>query len=290
MNGWLEEIKMALPLDVLIVDWGIPALRAALIMISGHLLSRLIVRWLKRWHLEPQVHLILQRGTTLTLFVLTLTWALHELGFGLGPLVGAAGVFTVAIGFAARTSVSNLISGIFLIGERPFVVGDVIDVSGSRGHVVSIDAMAVRIRTFDNLVVRIPNETLLNASLTNHTALPIRRHDLRVSIDYAADFDQVRQVMLDVAVHTPGVLVEPEPVVILESFEHEGMKVRFSAWCPREEYVNVTTATHEGVKTAFEEAGIQIAMPRLAIDRLSGGASEAVGAALGEPPTMRVES
>ena len=82
----------------------------------------------------------------------------------------AAGLLTVALGFAAQTSASNLISGLFLLGERPFVVGDVIRLaSGITGEVVGIDLLSVKIRTFDNLLVRVPNETLLKSELTNLT-------------------------------------------------------------------------------------------------------------------------
>jgi hypothetical protein len=87
--------------------------------------------------------------------------ALHQAGLKLGVLPGAAGILTVAIGFASQTSASNLISGLFVIAERPFVVGDIIRVAETTGEVLSVDLLSVKIRTFDNLYVRIPNEGII---------------------------------------------------------------------------------------------------------------------------------
>lgn len=104
---------------------------------------------------------LIQRGTYYLIFTLFIFSALLELGFNLNVLLGAASVLTVAIGFASQTSASNFISGIFLMAERSFVIGDVIKVGNTVGEVLSIDLLSVKVRTFDNLFVRLPNEALI---------------------------------------------------------------------------------------------------------------------------------
>ncbi|MFN9975907.1 MAG: mechanosensitive ion channel family protein, partial [Phycisphaerae bacterium] len=113
--------------------------------------------------------------------------ALDSLGFDLKVLLGAAGILTVAVGFAAQTSASNLISGLFLMFERPFVVGNSIVIGDLRGEVVAIDMLSTKIRTFTNMMVRIPNETLVKSNIVNLSYFPIRRVDLEVGVAYSSD-------------------------------------------------------------------------------------------------------
>ena len=119
--------------------------------------------------------------------------ALREAGFSLDVVLGAAGILTVAIGFASQTSASNMISGLFLLVERPFEIGDFIEVEATVGEVIGIDMLSVKLRTTDNLYVRIPNETLIKTPVVNRSRFPIRRLDLTVGIAYAEDVEKVEK-------------------------------------------------------------------------------------------------
>ena len=121
--------------------------------------------------------------------------ALRELGFDLSVVLGAAGILSVAIGFASQTSTSNLISGLFLMLERPFSIGDVIKVDSTTGEVISIDLLSVKIRTFDNLFVRSPNESMIKTQVTTLTKFPIRRADLQVGIAFKEDIERVKEIL-----------------------------------------------------------------------------------------------
>lgn len=103
--------------------------RAAVILVIGMLLARVIPKRLKWSSVPAQRLFLLQKIVRYGLVGLTAVWVLRELGFNLSVLLGAAGIFTVAIGFASQTSASNLISGLLLIGERPFGVGDLVRVA-----------------------------------------------------------------------------------------------------------------------------------------------------------------
>ena len=99
----------------------------------------------------------------------------NRFGIDFSALIGAAGIAGVAIGFAAQTSISNIISGFFVMSERSFKIGDVIQVDSVIGTVVSIDLLAVRLKTAENQLVRIPNETIIKTNLKNITHYPLRR-------------------------------------------------------------------------------------------------------------------
>lgn len=210
----------------------------------------------------PRQALVLQRTSYYGFLVLTSGFVLSHLGFDLKVLLGAAGVLTVAIGFASQTSASNIISGLFLLGERPFVVGDIIQIGETTGEVMSIDLLSVRIRTFDNLAVRVPNETLLKTSFTNLTHFPIRRIDILLAISYHTDIERVRTVLLEVAEHNRLCLDEPKPLILFKGFGESGLNVQFSVWAVTENFIELSNTIHVDIKRALDREGIEVPYPQ----------------------------
>jgi small-conductance mechanosensitive channel len=238
--------------------------RAGVTLIFGiaaaHLLRSAIGRLIEG-RTSAQLVQLGRRGVYYLVLGLAFASALRELGLDLGVLLGAAGVLTVAAGFAAQTSAANLISGLFLMSERPFVVGEVIEVGGTTGEVLSVDLLSVKLRTFDNLYVRVPNETLVKAQIKNLTRHPIRRYDMQVSVGYDAKMPKVREVLMDVAKRNPLALREPRPIIIFQGFGESGVNLQFSVWTARDNYIDLRNALAEEVKEAFEREGIEIPFP-----------------------------
>jgi small-conductance mechanosensitive channel len=242
--------------------------RAGFVLILGIAIAQ-VLRSLTGRILEPRVSaqsaLLGRKVSYYVVLTLAVASALRELGLDLGVLLGAAGVLTVAAGFAAQTSAANLISGLFLMSEQPFVVGEVIEVGGTTGEVLSIDLLSVKLRTFDNLYVRVPNETLVKAQIKNLTRHPIRRYDLQVSVGNSAKLPRVREVLMDVAERSPLALREPRPIIIFQSFGESGVNLQFSVWAARDNYIDLRNALAEDVKETFEREGIEIPYPHRTI-------------------------
>ncbi|MGL5402592.1 MAG: mechanosensitive ion channel family protein, partial [Acinetobacter sp.] len=123
--------------------------------------------------------LLWRRGIFYFIFLLFIMTSLREAGFKLSVFLGAAGILTVALGFASQTSATNLISGLFLIGEGSFEVGDTIQITLIRGQtiegqVISIDLLSVKLLTLDNVYIRLPNEQLIRTPVMNLSKYPIR--------------------------------------------------------------------------------------------------------------------
>ncbi|MDP4535218.1 mechanosensitive ion channel family protein [Alkalimonas collagenimarina] len=239
-------------------------LRAALLFFTGllvaHLLARLTVKLTSK-SMSPHHVVLVKRLVYWLVLSLFLASVLKQLGFSLGVLLGAAGVLTVAIGFASQTSASNLISGLFLIGEKPFQLGDVIKVGETTGEVLSIDLLSVKLRTFDNLFVRIPNESLIKTQMTNLTRFPIRRFDLQVGVAYKENIKQVRELLLALADANPLCMDEPAPLFIFNGFGDSSLNIQFSVWTKRENFRDLRNSLQEEVKNAFDAAGIEIPFP-----------------------------
>ena len=207
MNNWMDTLLN--PGQILAVS------RAVILIVVGFLVARIVSRVIARLskaRLEPQQVILLRRFLYYGLFALFLVAALHQLGFNLGVLLGAAGVLSVAIGFASQTSASNLVAGLFLIGEKPFAIGDVIQIGGTTGEVLAIDLLSVKLRTFDNKFVRIPNESVIKSEVSTLTKYPIRRADLQIGVAYREDLERVRDVLMNLADRNLQCLDEPKPL------------------------------------------------------------------------------
>tara|TARA_R100001377_G_C3194089_1_gene111814 strand:+ start:1114 stop:1977 length:864 start_codon:yes stop_codon:yes gene_type:complete len=208
---------------------------------------------------------LLKRTIFYTLLVLFALSALKHIGIDLTILLGAAGIFTVAIGFASQTSASNLISGLFLMIERPFSIGDVIKVNDNAGEVISIDLLSVKLRTFDNLFVRIPNESMIKSAVTTMTKFPIRRADLKLGIAYKEDIENVRDILLKIAEKNVICLEEPAPLFILTGFGTSSVDIQFSVWSKRENFLTLKNEMYQNIKKTFDEQEIEIPFPHVSL-------------------------
>lgn len=262
-------------IDFLFSEKGLEILRAGVLVILGLFFAKVasvITRRVGEPYLEPQQTTLLKRVVFYGIVILTLMSALHQLGFSLTVVLGAAGILSVAIGFASQTSASNLISGLFLIGEKPFRIGDFIKIGDTIGEVLSIDMLSVKLRTFDNLFVRVPNEKLLNSEVTNLTRFAIRRLELHVGVAYKEKLSHVREVLMQVAEEYPLCLTEPKPVVLFLGFGDSSLDLQFNVWATRENWLDLRNNIPERVKEAFDEAGIEIPFPHRSL--YTGSATE----------------
>jgi len=147
-------------------------LRAAIYVVTGYIIARLtssaVLRFFKkrRW---LKYDLLLHKIIFYIIFILFFISALRELGFDLKILLGATGLLTIAIGLASQTAASNFISGLFLLGEPFFRIGDTISVNDITGEILAIDIFSVKLKQADNTLARIPNEMLLKTQVINLT-------------------------------------------------------------------------------------------------------------------------
>ena len=207
--------------------------------------------------------------TGITIIVVTV---MGQLGISMAPLLGAAGIVGVALGFASQTSVSNIISGLFLIAEQPFKVDDIITINNTTGIVMSIDVLSVKLRTFDNQFVRIPNEMIIKTEVTNVTRFPIRRFNAKVSVAYKEDIGRVREILMEVAEKNKYALSNPEPLIIFEAFGASSIDLLFLVWAPVNEFILLKNTIQEEVKAKFDEEDIEIPFPHVSL--YAGSASK----------------
>jgi len=196
--------------------------------------------------------------------------ALDVLGINVMPFVAGAGVAGIAVGFAAKDTLSNLIAGILFLIDRPFEVGDRIEVwsspanSATWGDVIEIGLRATKIRTTDNIVIVIPNNEIMMRDIINYTTLS---DDIRVRIpigvSYDTDIEKAKNVILEVAETAEGVLKHPVPKVVVRQFGASSVDLQLRVWIKdaRRRMDTISFMTDK-VKEAFDREGIEIPYPK----------------------------
>lgn len=272
-----ELTTMTIVGDFLTPDRVTLLIRVGLMLVIGIPLIGLIKKVVNRLlsdKLSTQSEVMILRTVKYTLFLLLTMMVLNEFGFKISAILGAAGIFGVAIGFASQTSISNIISGIFLISEKPFMIEDVIEVNGQVGTIQSIDLLSIKLKTFDGRFVRIPNETMIKNDVINLTRFEIRRAQLVVGVAYKEDLHKVMAILKDIADTVPGGLKEPAPLLLLDGFGASSININFGVWTSTDNVFGMKNQLILAIKDRFEEEGIEIPFPHLSI--YAGEASEPI--------------
>ena len=244
---------------------------ALMLSLIGFLIARFVSNTFIRTigsRFNAHQQLVWRRGIFYFIFLIFVMASLKEAGFKLSVFLGAAGILTVALGFASQTSASNLISGMFLIGEGSFEIGDTIQITLIRGNsiegeVISIDLLSVKLLTQDNVYVRLPNEQLIRAPVHNLSKFPIRRIPITLAINFHEDIIKVREVLLDVAQKYPLVLADPKPAVTVTAFRESSIELLFAVWCQQENFLKVRDEMQERIRNGFLENQIEIPVPKM---------------------------
>lgn len=245
-----------------------PWLIAAGILAVGFILGRMIAAIASRlaWRAgSPHLSSIAKRLLFYVVLLLAFFAALGHLGINPAALLTTAGLLTVALGFAAQTSVANVISGIFLLVDRPFSIEDTVKVDTTLGVVLAIDLLSTKIRTFDNLVVRFPNEAMLKATITNYSLNNVRRIEQTVSVSYDTDLTQALSVIGAALTRHGLIFDEPEPFILVDQLAESGVVIIVRAWCLREDFVIARSDLTVSLKESLQEAGIEIPFPQRVI-------------------------
>ncbi|MBN1551321.1 mechanosensitive ion channel family protein [bacterium] len=187
------------------------------------------------------------------------------LGMKISGILVAGGVAGIVIGFASQNIVSNLISGIFLMIERPIKIGNAVNIDGSAGIVEDIHILSTIIRTYDGLYVRIPNIKVFTTTLINYVANIARRIDYIIGIRYSDDAEKAVAVIKEVLTNNPFVLLNPAPIVFVESLGDNAVNIAIRFWAPASIWYDVKMELLWRLKISLEAENIQVPFPQRVI-------------------------
>ena len=189
-------------------------------------------------------------------------------GVDFSGLVVAGGILGIVIGFATQSVVSNVLSGIFLLIEKPAKQGDSVELPDSNitGSFVDVGTFSTRVRKFDGTIMRIPNEKFFTSNIRVLTDSPVRRHEATIGIAYKEDIDSAIEVLRKtITSRMPFVLHEPEPEFRVEELGDSSVNIMMLVWHPKQDWLKVAPVLLKIAKNALDDVGIEIPFPQRVI-------------------------
>ena len=206
---------------------------------------------------------VLSRYAVITFIVI---WAAYMVaGSQIAPVVGALGILGLAVSLAAQDTFSNFISGIILLMDRPFRIGDWVKIGEEFGQVEGLTLRTTRLRTPDNESVAIPNSVVAGGEIKNLSAGGPLRLRIPVGVAYRHDTRQVKEVLKPIVRQHPRVLPDPEPVLLVTGLGDNSVEITLVLWIAQRDipdYPVITAEIIEAAKLALDAAGIEIPFPQ----------------------------
>ena len=224
---------------------------------------------------------MINRFVRFLVIALGLLLAMTHLGLEIAPLLAGAGVAGLALSLAAKDTLSNLIAGVLLIMDRPFQVGDRIELwnapqeTGTWGDVIEIGLRATKIRNPDNLVVVVPNNEIMRRDIINYT---MSGEDIRLRIPfscaYEADIERAKVLLKEAASEVEGVKLDPAPIVIVRGFGPSEVNLQLRVWIQEaRNRRRIADEITEKAMVKFADVGIEIPYPKRELYIKGGGAA-----------------
>lgn len=185
--------------------------------------------------------------------------SLDAAGIRTSTLLASLGIASLTIGFAARDALSNLISGILIFFDRPFVIGDLVEIEGKYGRVEQITLRSTRIVTTDGKMLAVPNSEIINKTVASYTNYPHLRLDIAVTVAVTENIERARRVLLDIVHKDSDFMTTPAPRVVVTELNDYNVMLEVQAWIRNERiHIEKRFALRERIFDALNEAGIEM--------------------------------
>ncbi|MEG1613160.1 MAG: mechanosensitive ion channel [Clostridia bacterium] len=269
----MNEILKAL--ENFFLGSGLVVAKTISLVIFGLIVARLILRFIKNMlvksNVEKTVSSFLNSIFGLAIYFVLFLLVAKTAGLSTGSFIAVVSAAGLAIGLALKDSLSNLANGFIIVGSKPFVVGDYIDVAGVSGTVRAIGIFSTKLATPDERVIILPNSQIIGSSVVNYSTMPTRRLDMEVNVAYDTDIEKARAIILATILEAPQVLHTPSPVVWLTEYGANALKLSARVWLPNEAYWDVKFSLNEKIIKALKSNNIEIPFNKLDVNILSNG-------------------
>ena len=240
-----------------------------LFWVLAKIARRVFLSLSSRTKLDNRLRILFSRLLGVILFVFGLFTAFTVVvpTFQFGDLIAGLGFTSFVIGFATKDILNNLLSGVLILWQQPFRIGDYIFIGNNQGKVEYIGIRATQLRKDDGELVLIPNGDMYSSSITIRGAGSERRMNLKISIGYDSDIAQAKDIIRNVLAAEPGVVAEPKTNVVVTDLSSEGVDLSIYFWIntdknrPMQVFDSVATE----IKRHLSEAGIEMYPPNSVI-------------------------
>jgi len=202
---------------------------------------------------------LVERMTKMGITVVGITIALAINGLNFTAVIGA---ISLGIGFALKQFIENFISSVVMLAQNRIRIGDLVDINGTLGRIVSIDMRTTVIQQLDGSMVTIPNQTMLSSTWTSYSANPFRRMELLVGVAYETDLPTATSVIKGIISKYPDIVQKPEPTVLVDEFAENSITIKVWFWVETTKpFFVIRSNLANKIKKAFDEIGISITCP-----------------------------
>lgn len=177
-------------------------------------------------------------------------------GVNISSIIAALGATLVTIGLALKDNLSNVVSGVIIIINKPFKVGDSLETSSVKGKVTKIEMLYTTLTTPDNKEIVVPNSKLTADYIINSSANNLRRLDIVLPIKKEAIFADMQPILDKIIKNNKNILSEPAPIVIISKFGETAINIEIKVWCEAKTYDYLNTKLHETIKIELEKNNI----------------------------------
>jgi small conductance mechanosensitive channel len=220
-------------------------------------IRQLMLGSLRKANIDPSVRDMLTTVLKWSVLGFGAITACNQVGIQITGLLAGTAIIGLAIGFAAQETLANFIAGVVICWDRPFKVGDWIDVDNRYGQVLRITFRSTRVLNGDGEVIVVPNTMMLASKVTNHSTNPICRVKVVTRIAYTASIDDARERLLSLAAHDSRICAEPAPGVWVSTCEDDGVHLTLGFWVEDEAIQKALQAEYlEKAKKSLEAAGM----------------------------------
>lgn len=226
-------------------------------------ISKLVQRILDRRRTDPGMALLLYHVTRWTIVILGTISALRQVNFEVTTFLAGLGILGFTVGFALQDISQNVIAGFLLLIQKPFELGDLIQIDDYTGTVLSVDLRSTELRTRDGHNVLIPNAYVFTKPITNYSRQARWRISLPIGVAYSSDLELVQRLTLQTVQTLPDVLDDPAPMLYFHTFNDYSIDFTLYFWVDGR-ITNPFTATHPAIiaiQKAFNQAEIEIPYP-----------------------------
>ena len=246
------------------------AVKAGIILLAFYILYRIfrsiLTKVIDRFKLEKTVVNFLMLALRYTVLIFGAVTALDQIGVNIASLVAGLGIAGIAIGFAAKDTLSNVVAGIFIFWDRPFYIGDLVEIEGEYGEVQNITLRTTRIITPDGRMVSIPNQKIAENKTISYTMFPHLRLDIGVTIGVNEQIEPARQELLKIVKGDERFLKDKESVVLVKELGDYYTALELRAWLDdTKKHVSVRAELREKIKNSFDAAGIEMPFEKIEI-------------------------
>ena len=241
-----------------------------LIVVIGFFAARLITYLFGKAMMKTNIDVSLinffKRVIRIVCYVIIAISALSNLEISTTGIIASFSAVAAGFALALKDSLSDIASGVVILFTRPFKTDDFIEFDDHKGFVEKIDLMHTYMRTYDDTNVIIPNSNVTTTKVTNYTTNPEVRVQVFIPIAYEADFDKVKEIVVDRMKKTDKVILDIEkftPVVRLESYQESSLEVIARCWVNFKDYWTVYYSLTENIKKDLEANDLVIPFNQL---------------------------